>query len=370
MFQKSREASYLESTSVLLTVIRWRKPLVIVVLAALVGSYILSGPTFITPKYKSTVIFFPAATNSISRSVMDNNNASQDLLAFGEEKQVEELMQILNSDEIRDVIVGKFDLMHHYGIDAASKYPQTRLHDLYESNVQFKATEFSSIKIEVMDSDPQMAADIANDIGSLLDSMKTRLQRTRALDALKILMLEYDDRVANIKAKEDSLQVMRELGVTDFRNQSSIWNEEYAKSFSSYNNDVASLAVLQKYRSETDSAVVNTKARINGAASRMKNLQLKINLLAQYGGANVALTDDVYMQREQLNRLKQQIEKLKVDAGQNLPHTFIINRAVKAERATYPSRWFIVAIAMLCTVVLSLVTLISIERIKEIQYRI
>src|SRR4051794_25981718 len=103
MFQKARESSYIESTSLLGTAVRWRRPLLIVTLSAIVVSFIFSGPKFITPLYRSSVVLFPTATNSISKALLDGNNSErQDILAFGQEEQVEQMIQMLNSDQIRN----------------------------------------------------------------------------------------------------------------------------------------------------------------------------------------------------------------------------------------------------------------------------
>src|SRR5574338_1376577 len=119
MFQKARESAYLESTSLLFLLVRWRKPLAIVMLSTLIAAFIFSGPSFIEPKYKSTVILFPSATNSISKAILeDSYSEKQDILAFGEEEQAEQMLQILNSDEIREAIIKKFDLFTHYKIES------------------------------------------------------------------------------------------------------------------------------------------------------------------------------------------------------------------------------------------------------------
>jgi uncharacterized protein involved in exopolysaccharide biosynthesis len=366
MFQKARETAYLESTSLLMTVIKWRKPLVIVVLVAAIASFIFSGPTFIPPKYKSTVVFFPAAASSISKAVLESNPA--ELVAFGEEKQVEQMLQILNSDEIRSIIIKKYDLMKHYRIDPSSKYPLTDLYQEYVDNISYEATEFLSVRIQVMDENAQMAANIANDIASLLDSVKNRLQRDRLLEAMKIVEYEYNEKRAMVTAQQDSLKTLREMGVMDYQNQSIIWNEEYAKSFSSYNNDIAALKELEKYKAGDDTMVVNVKARIKGAESRIKTLQTKLDLLAKYGGTNLALSEDVSTQMQELTKLKLQHQKLKIDAEHNIPPKFIINKAVKAEMKSYPIRWLIVVVSVFASFILALIILVIIERIKEFQY--
>src|SRR5689334_7522179 len=214
MFQKARETAYLESTSIFVTLVKWRKPLLITVLAAAVASCIFSSSYFITPKYKSTVIFFPTATTSISRALLDENvSEKQDLLAFGEEEQAEQMLQILNSDEIRNTIIKNYNLMEHYGINPNSEYPLTQLINEFEDNINFRQTEYLSIRIDVMDTDPKVAASIANEIAALVDSMKTKIQRARATEAMGIVEREYISKLEQIKALEDSLKWIRNQGI-------------------------------------------------------------------------------------------------------------------------------------------------------------
>jgi len=371
MFQKARETAYLESTSIFVTLVKWRKPLLITILAAAVLSCVFSSSYFIKPKYKSTVIFFPTASTSISRAILDNNTSDkQDLLAFGEEEQAEQMLQILNSDDIRSAIIEKYDLMKHYGIDPKSEYPFTQLVSEFEDNISFRQTEYLSIRIDVLDTDPKIAAGIANDIASLVDSMKTRIQRARATEALSIVEGEYNLKLNQIKAMEDSLKWLRGKGIMDYSNQSIIWTEEYAKSYSMFSNETAALEVLKKYRGENDSSIVNTKARIQGAEARIKIIQPKLDALAKFGGANMSLSDQLTIEREDLNKLKLQYDKLRVDVQQNLPHKFVVNKAVEAEKKSYPIRWLIVAVSVFCSFIVALITILIIERSKEISYRI
>ena len=173
-----------------------------------------------------------------------------------------------------------------------------------------------------------------------------------------------------MKLKEDSLMKLRELGVMDFKNQSIIWNEEYAKSYSSLNNESAMLPVLEKYKSANDTAIINTKARIKGAESKIKNLQSKLDLLALYGGASVSLNEELTLERVEVSKLKEQFDKLRVDANQNLTHKFVVNKAIKAEKKCYPVRWLILLVSVVGVFLLSLVIILAFERLKEVQYKI
>lgn len=367
MFQKARETVYLESTSVFMLIVRWWKPLLVVTLIAALASLIFSGPSFITPKFRSTVVFFPAATNSISKAILESSGAeNQDILAFGAEKQAEQMLQILKSDEIRNSIIKKFDLINHYEIDPTEDFPQTRLNEEFRDNINFSRTEFMSIRIDVLDHNPIIASAIANEIYSLLDTMKSKIQHSRASAALQIVEQTYQEKLDVIKIKEDSLTKLRNFGVMDFSNQSAIWSEEYARAFSTYNNEVAALSVLNKYLKETDTTVINTKARIEGANARMKQLQPRLDRMAAFGGASVSLNEELTLDRKELSVLKEQYNRLKIDARQTLSHTFIVNKAEPAEKKAYPTRWLIVLLSSTGAFLLALTILLTKEKLKEI----
>jgi hypothetical protein len=300
----------------------------------------------------------------------ESNSDKQDILAFGEEEQAEQMLQILNSDEIREVIISKYDLIKHYGIDTNDDFPQTRLNKEFKENISFSRTEFLSVRIDVMDRNAQMAADIANDIAALLDSMKTKIQRSRSSEALLIIENAYNDKLNSIALKEDSLRKLRELGVMDFKTQSVILNTSYADVSSSYNIESARLNALEKIKQSDDTSIINTKARMYGAEARLKELKSQLKTLSDYGGASVSLNAGLDLERQDLSKLKEQFDKLRVDVNQNLTHKFIVNKAVKAEKKSYPVRWLIVLVTVACSLILSMVFILVVERFKEMQYKI
>ena len=81
-------------------------------------------------------------------------------------------------------------------------------------------------------------------------------------------------------------------------------NEEYGKAEAIYTNGNAALPVLEKYRGDNDTMVINTRARVAGAAAQIKELETKMAVFAKYGSLFNALKDDIFRDREQLNRIK------------------------------------------------------------------
>ena len=320
------------SFNLIVFLLKKAKIIITITVIAAIASIIVSF--LITPKYKSSVVFFPSATSSISKAMMSKNlSGKYDITELGEEEQAEQLLQIINSDEIRNRIVEKYNLIDHYEIDRDGKYVMTKLYKEYDDNIKAKRTEFMSIKVDVLDTDPQMAADIANDIAALVDSVKNRMQRERALEGFKIVEAEYNKMRAEIQTIEDSLTKIRLKGVNDYESQSEVFNQQYAIAIS------------------------------KGDTRAMKMLEEKLAVLSKYGTAYTSMSDDLEYYREKISDLKAKYDEAKVDAEQNITHKFIVNNAFPAEKKSTPVRWLIVVASTVAAFLLSIFLIIIIENI-------
>jgi len=317
---------------------KWRQPLIIITIIAIIISIIFSSPFFITPKYKSTVILFPTSSNSISQVLLGKKiNNKKDILEFGEDEQTERMLQILNSNKIKDRIIEKYNLGNHYGINKNKKYFKTKINNEYESNISFRRTEYMAVKISVLDKDPQMAADIANDISILLDSTVNDIKRDRSYKGFIIVENEYIRLKSQIKEVEDSLKTLRKLGVHDYESQAEMINQQLAIEIAKGN-----------------------KQSIN-------RLEEKLDILANYGGAYVTLRDALEYDIEQLSIVKTRYEDARIDAQQVLPQKFIVNHAFKAEKKSYPIRWLFTVFLTFSVLFLSILVIIIIENYEKIK---
>ncbi len=335
MSDEMKRREEFDSSNLVIFLYKWRKPLFIVMLAALVGSWFFSLPWFITPKYKSTVILYPAGSSSISKALLgEKGGKNEDLTAFGEDEQAEQLLQILNSNKIRDKVIWKFNLMHHYGIDSTSKIKFSKLFKEYENNISFRRTEFMAVQISVYDEDPQMAADIANTIAALLDSTKNDMQRQRSVAGYKVVESEYKALQAEVNEIVDSLVMLGSLGVNDVEYQSQVLNQQMAISI------------------------------MNGNRTAQAALQKKLDILGKYGGIYMSLKNALEFKTEQLTLLQAKYKEAKVDAEENLPQKFIVSDAYKAERKSYPVRWLIICVSTFSALFVAIIVIMVMEKIS------
>lgn len=325
-----------DSGSILFFIYKWRKPLGFIVLVAIVLSLVFSSPLFITPKYKSTVILYPSASSSISKALLTERSGQRyDILDFGQDSQTEHMLQILNSSRIRNKVVERFNLMDHYGIEETHRYRQTRLQREYENNISFRRTEFMAVRISVLDTDPQMAADIANYIAVLVDSVRNDMQKSVAVPGFQIVEQQYLKLQEEIRIKQDSLKVLRERGVHEYESQSEMLNQQLAIEI----------------------------ARNNAEA--IKALERRLDVLSKYGGAYVALRDQLENDNRQLSLLKTRYDEAKVDAEQQLPFKFVVEEAVKAEKKSYPVRWLIMVLSTMGALLAGVIAILLVENFRE-----
>lgn len=313
-----------------------RKLLITVTLVAAIASSIVS--LLIENKYKSTVILFPTTTNSISKALIaDNFGGKDDVLELGEEEEAEQMLQVLNSDEIKNRIIAKYNLMKHYDIDTTDKYKYTKLTKKYEDNISFKRTEFMSVRIDVLDHSPDTAALIANDIAALVDTVRNNMQHKIAIEALKIVQDEYFGMMHSMQLLEDSLDKIRAYGVHDPEAQSEVLTQQLAEAF------------------------------IQGKDRAIKVIEEKLDILAKYGGAYTSIRDNFEWDRKQLSFLKAKYAEAKIDAERSLEHKFIVSSAVPAEKKSYPIRWLIVVTSSVATFLFTIIGLLIFNSFKELR---
>lgn len=324
--EKQKAEFSLNSTHLIAYAFKKRWPLIILTALGAIVSIIVS--LNITPKFKSTVVMFPAPGGSVSQSLLTDNYTNSNIFGFGEEEDAEKLLQVLNSEVIKGKIFNKYNLAEHYEIDAEVKFPKTALLEEFNSNVSFRRTEFMSVEVEVLDKDPVLAANMANDIAAMADTVMNQIKQERSRQALRIVQDAMARQREVIQTLEDSLVKVRRLGVIDLETQSEVLSDRHAE------------------------------ALIKGNYSAAAKIEKKLDALKEYGAAYENLTEVLEYERLQYTDLNAKYAEAKVEAEEYMPHMFIVDRAYPAEKKAYPVRWLIVVLSTIGSFIMALLALI------------
>ena len=197
--------NFFDNQNLLEIIWKWRKHLIIVGALAILLSGIFSSSTFIQPKFKSTARIYP----------------SINIYTFSDESQSEQLLEIINSQDIKLRVIDAFNLSDVYKISKQDPQYLTNMMAEFNDNVKFKKTEYETIEITVLDADPKRAATMCDSIISFLDAKVRSIHKIKYEEVAHIAKKDLgivSHKVDSLEAKLDTLR--REYKILDYESQS------------------------------------------------------------------------------------------------------------------------------------------------------
>ena len=290
---------YLESNYYFIRlIIKWKIHFLIITGASIIVAIIFSSSFFIQPTYKSFAQVYPS-----------------NIIPYSSESPSEQLLQLLESSDIRNSVIKKFKLATHYHIDTAAKSGVSKLIATYQSNVEVQQTQFNSIEIRVFDTDPQMACDMVTEIIDALNLKARSLQREKTKEVLVIVnnqLLVKRKQVDSVNAILQELRVKYQL--LDYQVQVKEVTKNYLKALSSGTR----------------------KESLKDIDALMRNLEEK-------GGEYYQMQKTFDIVLNSYNATKLESDKVMSDLNKILTYTNIVSKPFPADKKSYPIRWLIVA---------------------------
>lgn len=299
---------YFNNESLFKVILKWKWHIIAVTIIAAALGAIFSGPTFITPKYKSEAIVYP---NGLSE--------------FSDETYTEQMLQVMESQEIMDSVIKIFDLMKHYEIDPNYKYAKTVLIGEYHDRISISKTPYDAVRIKVLDKDPQMACNIANEIIRLYDVKFETIHKTKKWENVESYKKQLNHKAAFIDSLSKELAKVSDEG--------NILNYQYLSKgnstafFSNNNNDENSV-----------------------------NVSKAIALVELIANEAVAYSETKTEYEDELRQ-----------AEGDMTFSSVISYPFVADKKATPVRWIIVALSGICAFLFSILVVVAIEKfnVKE-----
>jgi len=306
-----------------------RKIIVICTLMGVIGSVIFSY--MITELYRSTAIIYPTRTSSVS--LVTQMNPDENVMNFGSEEEAEQMLQILQSRRVKGRIIELFNLFESYKIDADDPHRNSKMNKIYEERINFERTKFGSVKIDVLDEDPETARDIADKIVDLLDSAKNEMIQTRAMDSYNIVKSKYELLKRNSDFYLDTLNNLQNLGLIISDTRGELYN------------------ALSSASSQEEKRFIKDQIDINN----------------KYGSTYDGFKKKLNQQLEVLSEMQLVYEQAETDANSKFTHKFVVEMAEVADKKAYPIRWLIVVITTISVFLFTVLILLVLNKIKELR---
>ncbi len=295
-----------------------RNHIATIVAISILAAIIFSSPFFLPPRYKSFAILYPAILNP-----------------YATERESEQMIQWLESRDIADSIIKKFDLAKHYGIKSNDRHVISKTFREFQRNLSISITRFESVKIEITDQNPQLASDM---VSAMIEFYNKKVNIAYRVKYKEILYLE-GEKLANKKKQLDSLMskvidLRMNYGLIDYGIQSNEVTRGYLGTFHGSNLAKVNMNEITRLKSNIQ--------------SHGDSLLLLTNLLS-------SVTHSYSMYLISYENALQNVNK-------ELNFASIVSNPVPADKKSYPIRWVIVLISAIGTLMLSVTVILIMER--------
>jgi hypothetical protein len=304
---------YLNNKTLLELALKWKYHLGVIALIAGAISIVLSSPIFLRPKYKSTSIIYPV-----------------NIKEYSEESYTEQMLEILNSGDIRDQMIQAFKLDEHYRISPQYQFYKTALYGKYAEDVTFRKTENEAVKITVLDTDPIIACAMVDSLRKFYDRKVQSLHRVKVAEEYSIRKSE----LTRLKKEMDSLSDIlgdlgRKYGVMEITGQSEGISTAYFSAIANGRDNTRLKEYFDNVAAKSPEAR-SLMLRVEGASAQVVKVK--------------ELCDDAYR-----------------ELSKTITYSVVVSPPYPSDKKDWPKRSIIVLMSVIFTLIMAMVVIGVIE---------
>jgi len=318
---------------------------------------------FLPNWYKSTASILPPKQQDLfgsavgASSLLKGIAGGKALGGLGKTSSTYSYLAILKSRTSQVAVIEKFNLMTVY--DIANNDMDKAVKALQE-NVLAEAQDDDNIDIEVMDKDPQRAADMANYFVEILNATSIRFGTQEARSNREFIERRLDQCRADLAVAEDSLrsfQQKKEIFISSDVKNSSV--AAYAELYAAKAKKEIEIAVLEKYVAADNPALQQSR-------DEQREIAKKVSTFPQAGLEGLRLYREVMMQEKILEFLLPIYEQASIDEKKDVPTLLVLDKAAPATRKAKPQRMLIIVLVGVVVLALSIMLVFLFHRLEQL----
>lgn len=318
--------NYFSNMNLVRIFLKWKWHLLAIIVVAAVIAVVLSSPLVIKPRFRSSAVLYPS-----------------NVAPYSDESETEQMLQWFNSRDIMDSIILYYDLPDHYGIPRDHKHFNSVMQYMYNRNVRIGKTQFESVNIEVLDTDPVRARDMVNSIIDFYNKKIRQIHRAKYAEVVTSYKNMIDLKQSEIDSVLHQHYILRtEYGIIDYNNQT----REIARGH---------LRTVDG----TNAQHINS----NEVARLKSNIEEK-------GGEFIFYNAMIYTLLEQLGNLNKEYDDALMHYTKEFTYTNIVSHPVVPDKKATPIRWLILMYTVIAAAFFSVVVIALIENSRSIQEKV
>ncbi len=277
------------------------------ILFAVMGSTLIALiiTLMLTPRYKAKTSFFIPYNISYDQTVENPQ--------FGYDVEADRLLQIINSEQLKDSVTSKFDMAKYYKIDTSEFDWKDQLSTKYEKFIRAGRTNAMSIQIEVETFDPLFSKEIVQYVLDLSQRIRERMLKTNS----EVVAENFKHNYLQKQAEVDSIRTR--------------------------------IIQLRKLASGNAVALMNAQILWEKGNSTNSNPEISVEL--------ETLSQKHIFENNRLNELKGKYENARIILERPVPKFYMLDQPTAYYKKAFPLVGFNLSIAFLGSLFLMLVGL-------------
>jgi len=297
------------------------KLLIGVQVIAVVLAVVFSSQYFIHKEYKSYTIVYPS-----------------NMADYSHESPCEQMIEFLNSVDIKNEVIDKFNLTKHYfNLPPNKTISDDKLYREYDRNVVVSPTLFRAVEIDVYDISPDTAYQIVNYVLDALNRKILKVQKTKALEVANMWKTQLDLKQHQIDSMTSiAKQLSKQYGLLEYGSQSKEISKAYYQALA---------------------AGKNTK-QFDEITQQMQNIE-------EYGIEFRTINEHIETAVSDQNVLGVKYEDAMKDVNRHFTYWNLVSAPYKNDSSSYPSRLLILLCSCGAALVFSILFIRTFEKIRH-----
>ena len=360
---------------VLSVIYRWRKAIRNVCALTAVGAVVFA--LLQDNYYKGTTIFYPASPG-LSNPELIFGYTGQVTDYFGSDRELDRLAEIANSAEVTDYMVVRFKLFDHYKIDSSSDKGRNYVRDRFRGLYTAEKNKNDALTISVEDTDPQLAADMANAARDKISEIAQRLIKNSQAKLLATFDENLNKKTQELIMLGDSLQRLQaRFGIYSIEQQGEQLTARLNKAESQIALSRARLSVLEKDPNVPRDTIAYIRANLRAYEQERQGLRnndsgqgtLNVRNFNEGQAAVAILTDLHFQARKQLSFDRERYGQIRAAYNTNIPAVQIIENAERPQIKSRPKRSLIVLSAILGAFIFTVFVALIAEAYRDVKWQ-
>ncbi len=337
----------------------WRKRILAVTVLAAVVSIVAC--LLLSDYYQSSSVFYAASQDLAKPQPIGDNEREVDY--YGTDRDIDRLLTLLNSSQLKQYLIGKYDLYDHYDIDSTGQKAAYKIRQKLSKLMTVQKTKYDAIQLSIEDQDPVLAQRMVQDATAYINDLAARSVKSSQQDLLQTYSQKIQQSELKLLEIADSLKLTKQkYGIFDLINQAEILLGQESELSAKYGLVDSK---YQSYLSTASDSVSYYKSLRDHYQKQLSSVTTKINQFnTGYNQAysldrqQLAITRQLSIDKERLRQLASSYESV-------VPSIHIVEAAELPLTKSRPKRSLYVIGATLLAFALSALYAFLVEMMKS-----